>query len=84
MASMEIKAHHKKQHRTRIKKIKWYMLKQQEKKDEPSLRLAECTGRTKEEEETTWEEMCHMINTNAKEILGETSGGVYVEKESWW
>ena len=28
--------------------------------------------------------MCHMINSNAKEILGETSGGKYVEKESWW
>ena len=42
-------------------------------------------GRTKEkEEETTLEEMCHMINTSAKEILGETSCGKYVEKESWW
>ncbi len=28
--------------------------------------------------------MRHVINTNAKEILGETSGGIYVEKESWW
>ena len=25
-----------------------------------------------------------MININAKEILGETSGGKYVERESWW
>ena len=39
---------------------------------------------TKEEEETTWEEICNMINTSAKEILGETSGGKYVERESWW
>ena len=39
-------------------------------------------GRRKEEEETTWEEMCHMIDINAKEILGETYGGKYVEKES--
>ena len=41
-------------------------------------------GGTKEEEETTWEEICNMINTSAKEILGETSGGKYVEGESWW
>ena len=60
------------------------MLKQQEKKDELSLRLAEPIGRTKVEEETTWEEMCHIINNSAKEILGETSGGKYVERESWW
>ena len=37
------------------------MLKQQEKKDELSLRLAERMGGTKEEEETTWEEICNMI-----------------------
>ena len=60
------------------------MLKQQVKKDELSLRLAEHIGRRKEEEESTWDEICHMINTNAKEILGETSGGKYVERESWW
>ena len=84
VATMEFKAHHKKQQRARVKKIKWYMLKQQEKKDELSLRLAERMGRRKEEEETTSEVMCHMINTNAKEILGETYGGKYVEKESWW
>ena len=61
------------------------MLKQQEKKDELSLRLAEHMGRRKEEEETTWEDICHMINNNAREILGETSGGKYVlERESWW
>ena len=54
------------------------MLKQQEKKDELSLRLAEHEGRRKEEEETTWEEISQLINTNAKEILGETSGGKYV------
>ena len=41
-------------------------------------------GRRKEEEETIWVEICHMINNNAKEILGETSGGKYVEMESWW
>ena len=41
-------------------------------------------NRRKEKEGTTWEERCHMINTNAKEILGETSGGKYVERESWW
>ena len=41
-------------------------------------------GRRKEKEETTWEEICHIINTNAKEILGETAGGKYVERESWW
>ena len=82
---MEFKAHHKRQPRARVKKIKWYMLKQQEKKDELSLRLAEHMGGTKEEEETTWEEICNMINTSAKEILGETSGGKYVEREScWW
>ena len=79
VASMEFKAHHKKQQRARVKKNKWYMLKHQEKKDELSLRLAEHMGRRKEEEETTWDEICHMINTNANEILGETSGGKYVE-----
>ena len=84
VASVEFKAHHKKQQRARVKKIKWYMLKQQEKKDELALRLAEHMGRRKEKEETTWEDICHMINTNAKEILGETSGGKYVERESWW
>ena len=41
VASMEFKAHHEKQQRARVKKIKWYMLKQQENKDELSLRLAE-------------------------------------------
>ena len=25
-----------------------------------------------------------MINNNAKDILGETYGGKYVERESWW
>ena len=84
VASMEFKAHHKKQQRARVKKIKWYILKQQEKKDELALRLAEHMRRRKEKEETTWEDICHMINTNAKEILGETSGGKYVERESWW
>ena len=28
--------------------------------------------------------MINMINTNAKDILGETSGGKYGERESWW
>ena len=84
VASVEFKAHHKKQQRERVKKIKWYMLTQQEKKDELSLRLAEHMGRRKEEEETTWEDICHMINNNAREILGETFGGKYVERESWW
>ena len=79
MASVEFKACHKKQHRARVKKIKWYMLKQQEKKDELALRITEHMGRRKEKEETTWEDICHMINTNPKEILGETSGGKYVE-----
>ena len=86
VASVEFKAHHKIQQRARVKKIKWYMLKQQEKKDELSLRLAEhnIMGRRKEEEETTWEDICHIINNNAKYILGETSGGKYEERESWW
>ena len=84
VASMECKAQHKKQQRARVKKIKWYMLKQQEKTDGLSLKLAEHMGRRKEEEETTWAEICHMINTNAKEILGEPYGGKYVERESWW
>ena len=69
VSSMEFKAHHKKQQRARVKKIKWYMLKQQEKKYELSLRQAEHMARRKEEEETTWEEICHMINTNAKIIM---------------
>ena len=38
-----------------------------EKKDELSLRLAEHMGRRKHEEETTWEDICHMINNNAKD-----------------
>ena len=84
VASVEFKAYHKKQQRARVKKIKCYMLKQQEKKDELALRLAEHMGRRTEKEETTWEDICHMINTNAKEILGETSCGKYVERESWW
>ena len=85
VASVEFKAQHKKQQRARVNKIKWYMLKQQEKKCELSLRLAEHNmGRRKYEEETTWEYICHMINNNAKEILGETSGGKNVERESWW
>ena len=78
MASVEFKAHHKKQQRAREKKIKRYMLKQQEKKDELSLRLAEHMGRRKEEVETTWKDICHMINNNAREIIGETYGGKYV------
>ena len=41
-------------------------------------------GRRKEEEETTWEDICHMINNNARYIFGETSGGKNVERESWW
>ena len=41
VASVEFKAHHKKHQRARVKKIKWYMLKQQEKNNELSLRLAE-------------------------------------------
>ena len=61
-----------------------YLLKQQEKKDELSLRLEEHIGRKKEEEETTWKEICHMINTNAKQILGKTTDGKYAERESWW
>ena len=84
VAPVEFKAYHKKQQRARVKKFKWYMLKQQEKTDELALRLAEHMGRRKEKEETTWEDICYMINTNAKAILGETSGGKYVERESWW
>ena len=83
-ATMEFKVHHKKQQRARVKKIKWHMLKQQDKKDELSLRLPERMGRTQEEEETTWEEIWHMIKTSAKEMLGYTSGGKYLERESWW
>ena len=41
-------------------------------------------GGRREKEETIWEESCYMINTSAKEILGETSGGKYVERDSWW
>ena len=106
VASVEFKACHKKQHRARVKKIKWYMLKHQGKKDELALRITtvhntphvECVteiirrrrrrtehmGRRKEKEETTLEDIYHMINTNPKEILGETYGGKYVERESWW
>ena len=62
VASMEFKAHHKKQQRARVKHVK-----QQEKKDELPLRLAEHNGRIKEEQEPTWEEICHMINTKAKD-----------------
>ena len=79
MASVEFKAHHNKQQRAREKKIKWHMIKQLETKDELSLRLAEHMGRRKEEEETTWKDICHMINNNAREILGETYGGKYVK-----
>ena len=27
--------------------------------------------------------MCHIINTNAKEVSGETAGAKYIERETW-
>ena len=47
VASVEFKAYHKRQQRARVRKINWYMLKQQEKKDELAQRLAEHYGKKK-------------------------------------
>ena len=84
VATMEFKAHHKRQPRARVKKIEWYMLKQQEKKDELSLRLAERMGRTKEEEETTWEEICNMINSEGKERYKKWQCERDIRRNIWW
>ena len=70
--------------RNREKKIKWYDLKDENKRDELKVKLSEQTERRNQDHyQPEWHEITDTIQECAKQILGESKGGKFVEKETW-
>ena len=71
--------------RNREKKIKWYDLKDENKRDELKVKLSEQTERRNQEHyQPEWHEITDTIHECAKQIMGESNGCKFVEKETWW
>ena len=68
-----------------MKKIKWYrLLKEGDKRREFKRRVLEEIDMDIEDVQDWWRHNAPVIRRHGKEILGETSGIVWEEKESWW
>ena len=63
------------------KKIKWWNLKIEEKKEAFYLEMKE---HQKKQIEDNWSETSKFMTECAERLLGMTSGKVMVEKENWW
>ena len=71
--------------RNREKNIKWYDLKDENKRDELKVKLSEQTERWSQKHyQPEWHEITDTIQECAKQILGESKGGKFVGKETWW
>ena len=71
--------------RNREKNIKCVELKDENKRDELKVKLSEQTERWSQEHyQPEWHEITDTIPECAKQILGESKGGKFVEKEIWW
>ena len=74
---------HREIRRARSRKMKWYQLKQEEKRDEfKGDRTNE--QMTTEEKSPSREELQECLVRTGEEVLGRTRGGKFREKESWW
>ena len=86
MLVMEMKAVRKRMSpRERTKRTRWWKLNQEELKDAFISKAREhlCSLEA-EGKETNWKETYSRIMQLAKEELGESTPGKYLEKESWW
>ena len=73
VADMNIKMPRQTRQRNREKKIKWYDLKDENKRDELIVKLSEQTERwTQEHHQPEWHEITDTIQECAKQILGES------------
>ena len=79
---MELEKPKKTKKRSREKKIKWWNLKN----EEFELKFLTQVGETIENnwDRSTYEVVERDIVEIARRELGESSGGKYVEKETWW
>ncbi|XP_047502423.1 uncharacterized protein LOC125047920 [Penaeus chinensis] len=68
----------------RPKKIKWHRLKEQEKKEEFKERVLGQISQEIEDLNSWWNETAEFVIRAGKEILGETSGKIWKDKETWW
>ena len=85
VADMYIMMPRQTKQRHRKKKIKWYDLKDENKRDELKVKLSEQTERWSQEHyRPEWHEISDTIQECTKQILGESKGGTFVEKETWW
>ncbi|XP_037779317.1 uncharacterized protein LOC119575849 [Penaeus monodon] len=66
------------------KKIKWHRLKDQKKKEEFKERVLEQISQEIEDLNSWWNETADFAIHAGKEILGETSGKIWKDKETWW
>ena len=73
----------KRRSRKREKKISWWKLRKPE-GVELTEKLSEKLDGIYTEEGLQWAETYPMVMEAAKEILGESVAGKYLEKESWW
>ena len=73
----------KEKRRERQERIRWWKMKETE-GDEFVIKLMENITEKVETEEATWENTCVDAVRIAKEELGVSRGGKYLEKESWW
>jgi hypothetical protein len=73
----------KRKRRKREKQIIWWKLRKEE-GEELVQRLSEKFEEIEESERFCWGETFPMVIDTAKEVLGESIPGKYLEKESWW
>ncbi|XP_066965949.1 uncharacterized protein [Macrobrachium rosenbergii] len=68
-----------------IRKIKWYKLvREEDKKREFKRRVLEDIDIGIEDVQEWWARNAAVIRRHGKELLGETSGIIWEERESWW
>ncbi|XDV44123.1 hypothetical protein PO909_012458 [Leuciscus waleckii] len=73
----------KSKRRKRTKKTNWWKLKT-EKGGELTAKLSEMLEEKMTGGNWRWEDTYPKVMEMAKEVLGESRGGQYLEKESWW
>ena len=67
-----------------VKRIKWFKLKDEECKREFKERVLREVTTNKRAVPDWWKHNAGVIRKWGKEILGETSGHVWRDKETWW
>ena len=69
---------------TYVKRIKWYSLKEEEKRREFKERVLDELSAEKEGVQEWWQHNSKVMRTIGKDVLSETSGRVWEDKEGWW